>query len=167
MSKTEKNEVIFDSNNYRNHDEKNLKLISKSLKECGAGRSILIDAQNQIIAGNATFKQAKAAKIPFKIIETDGKTLIVVKRTDLKTGDKKRKKLALLDNSTSDKVTYDLDNISADFDLEELPDLGLEDVIPLADLGAAEDGREAAETEELLSCPKCGCTAPKGQFKNG
>lgn len=162
-----KEEIKFDGHNYRNHDERNLKLIGKSLKECGAGRSILIDADNEIIAGNATYKNALAQNIPVKIIETDGKTLIAVKRTDLNTGDKKRKKLALLDNSTSDKVTYDLDNISADFDLEDLPDLGLEAIIPPADLGAEEDGRDADKTEELLSCPKCGCTAPKRQFKNG
>lgn len=158
--------IKFDTNNYRNHDERNLRLIDKSLRECGAGRSILIDADNEIIAGNATFKKAKAQNIPVKIIETDGKTLIAVKRIDLKKCDKKRKKLALLDNSTSDKVTYDLDNISADFDLEELPDLGLEDIVPHVDLSGAEIGQEESKREELLTCPKCGCIAPKKQFKS-
>lgn len=161
-----KEEIKFDGHNYRNHDERNLKLIGKSLKECGAGRSILIDANNEIIAGNATYKNALAQNIPVKIIETDGKTLIAVKRTDLNTCDKKRKKLALLDNSTSDKVTYDLDNISADFDLEDLPDLGLEDVIPPAFDDAPED-KESGQMQDLLVCPHCGCTAPKRQFKNG
>ena len=85
-------EIKFDSKNYRKHDDRNLKLIKKSLKECGAGRSILLDAEGEIIAGNATYKTAKEANIPVKIIETDGKELIAVKRTDLKTEDKKRKK---------------------------------------------------------------------------
>ena len=127
-------EITLDTNNYRKHDERNLKLIKKSLKECGAGRSILIDANGEIIAGNATYKTAKEANIPVKIIKTDGKELIAVQRTDLATTDKKRKKLALLDNTTSDKPNWDIDTISADFDLGELPELGLEDLPEVAQL---------------------------------
>ena len=78
-------EIKFDALNYRTHDEKNLKLIKKSLKELGAGRSIVIDAEGEIIAGNATYKQARELGLPVQVIETDGKRLIVVKRTDLKT----------------------------------------------------------------------------------
>lgn len=121
-------EIKFDSRNYRKHTDKNLNLIKKSLKECGAGRSILIDNQGEIIAGNATYQNAEKLGIPVKIIETDGKELIAVKRTDLQTTDEKRKKLALMDNSTSDKVEWDLDNLSADFDLKDLAEFGLEDL---------------------------------------
>ena len=108
--------IKFDAHNYRTHDEKNLKLIKKSLKELGAGRSIVIDSEGEIIAGNATYKQARELGLPVQVIETDGKRLIVVKRTDLKTQDKKRKRLALMDNSTSDKVQWDFDHIAADFE---------------------------------------------------
>lgn len=31
----------------------------------------------------------------------------------------------------------------------------------------AEIGQEESKKEDLLTCPKCGCTAPKRQFKNG
>lgn len=126
--------IKYDQNNYRNHDDRNLNLIKKSLEECGAGRSILLDADGEIIAGNATYKSAQAAKIPVKIIKTDGKELIALQRTDLATKSKKRKKLALLDNSTSDKVQWDFDNLSADFDLSELPALGIEDLPETAQL---------------------------------
>lgn len=121
-------EIKLDTHNYRIHDERNLKLIKKSLQECGAGRSILIDADGEIIAGNATYKTAQESKIPVKIIKTDGKELIALQRTDLSTNDKKRKQLALMDNSTSDKVAWDLDTLSADFDLSELPELGIDDL---------------------------------------
>lgn len=121
-------EIKYDKHNYRKHDERNLNLIKKSLKECGAGRSILIDADGEIIAGNATYKTAQEANIPVKIIKTDGKELIALQRTDLSTQDKKRKQLALMDNTTSDKPNWDIDTISADFDLSELPALGLEDL---------------------------------------
>lgn len=156
--------IKFDTHNYRNHDERNLKLIEKSLKECGAGRSILLDSENEIIAGNATYKNAIANNIPVKIIETDGKTLIALKRTDLKTNSKKRKKLALLDNSTSNKVIWDLDNISADFDLSELPDMGLEEICGV-DVEDVESGNTADKDNDLIECPKCHCVGQRKEFK--
>jgi len=141
-------DIKFDAHNYRTHDEKNLKLIKKSLKELGAGRSIVIDSEGEIIAGNATYKQARELGLPVQVIETDGKRLIVVKRTDLKTQDKKRKRLALMDNSTSDKVQWDFDHIAADFDLSELPDFGIEALPDMAPVEPVEedDAPEVSET---------------------
>ena len=123
--------ISFDRNNYRKHSDKNKSLIRKSLKECGAGRSIITDKNGEIIAGNGVYQQAKALNIPIKIVETDGSELVVVKRTDLATEDEKRKKLALMDNSTSDQVEWDLENISSDFALEQLPEFGI-DTLPQA-----------------------------------
>ena len=54
-----KEQIKFDKRNYRKHNDKNKELINKSLEECGAGRSRLIDAENEIIAGNGVFEQAK------------------------------------------------------------------------------------------------------------
>lgn len=142
-------EITLDAHNYRVHDDRNLKLIKKSLKECGAGRSILIDADGEIIAGNATYKTAKEANIPVKVIKTDGNELIAVQRTDLSTKDKKRKKLALLDNTTSDKPNWDIDTISADFDLSELPELGLEDLPEVAQLEPEITEDEVPNDEEV------------------
>ena len=118
--------IKFDAHNYRKHSDKNKSLINKSLKECGAGRSIVIDNDGEIIAGNGIYEQAQKLNIPTKIIETDGSELVVVKRTDLKTGDEKRKQLAIMDNSTSDSSEFDLDSLQADFDVEQLQDWGLD-----------------------------------------
>lgn len=52
-------EIKFDKRNYRKHSDKNKNLINKSLKECGAGRSIVIDNNNEIIAGNGIYEQAQ------------------------------------------------------------------------------------------------------------
>lgn len=142
-------EIKLDAHNYRIHDERNLKLIKKSLKECGAARSIAIDADGEIIAGNATYKTAQELGIPVKIIKTDGKELIAVQRTDLATTDKKRKKLALMDNTTSDKPNWDIDTISADFDLSELPELGLEDLPEVAQLEPEITEDEVPNDEEV------------------
>lgn len=49
-------EIKFDKRNYRIHNDKNKNLIKKSLDELGAGRSIIIDNQNEIIGGNGFLK---------------------------------------------------------------------------------------------------------------
>lgn len=95
-------EIKLDAHNYRIHDDKNLKLIKRSLKKLGAGRSILIDADGEIIAGNATFKTAQELGIPVEVIKTDGTKIVALQRTDLHTQDRKRKEMALMDNTTSE-----------------------------------------------------------------
>lgn len=117
--------INLDKRNYRKHSNKNKELIKKSLKECGAGRSIVIDSEENIIAGNGIYEQAQKLKIPTKIVETDGNELVVVKRTDLKTDDEKRKQLAIMDNSTSDSSEFDFDLLQEDFDNEVLEDWGI------------------------------------------
>lgn len=117
------NEIKFDKRNYRKHGDKNKKLIKKSLDELGAGRSIVIDNDGEIIGGNGVF-EAWGDK-PVKVIETDGSELVVVKRTDLSTDDEKRKKLAVMDNSTSDSSEFDLVLLQDDFDVPDLQNMGI------------------------------------------
>lgn len=116
----------FDRKNYRKHGTKNKQLISKSLQDCGAGRSIVVDKEGEIIAGNGIYEQAQKLKMPVKVIETDGTELIAVKRTDLSTADAKRQQLAILDNSTSDTSEFDLQMLAQDFTPSELLDFGIE-----------------------------------------
>ena len=114
-----------DERNYRTHNKKNLDLIKKSVKEVGLARSIVIDNENNIICGNG-LTSTLDKNTPIQIIETDGSQLVVVKRTDLKTNDEKRKQLAIMDNSTSDSSEFDLESLQADFDVEQLQDWGLD-----------------------------------------
>jgi DNA modification methylase len=113
-------ELKFDTKNYRIHGEKNLRLIGKSLSECGAGRSILIDKEDCIIAGNGVYQKAKEMSLPVRVIESDGTELIAIKRTDLTNKDDRRKALALADNYTSDTSVFDVDMILEDFSTEDL-----------------------------------------------
>ena len=117
--------IIFDSQNYRTHSKLNKKIIKKSLDELGAGRSVLMDSENCLIAGNGVKEQW--GDRPIKIIETDGSELIVVKRTDLKTQDKRRKKLALIDNHASDTSDFTFSEINKDFTTEELEQWNVKD----------------------------------------
>lgn len=118
--------IKFDQRNYRKHNDKNKELINKSLSECGAGRSILIDNEDEIIAGNGVYEQAKALNIPVRVIETDGCELIAVKRTDLNTQDEKRKRLAVMDNSSSDSSEFELPLLLEDFEAVDLSEMGVE-----------------------------------------
>ena len=120
------NEIKFDKRNYRKHDKKNKSLIKKSLEKFGAGRSIVVDAEGEIIGGNGVYEQAQKLGLKTKIVETDGSELVVVKRTDLKTDDEKRKALAVMDNSTSDTSEFDIDLLEEDFAIEDLNDMGLD-----------------------------------------
>lgn len=110
--------IRLDPRNYRAHNKRNKELINKSLRECGAGRSVLIDKEGALIAGNGVYEQAKKLNIPTKIIETDGSELIVVQRKDLSTKDLKHKKLAVMDNSASDSSDFDLEVMKTDFTVE-------------------------------------------------
>lgn len=136
--------VKFDKRNYRKHGDRNRKLIRKSLDELGAGRSIVIDADGEIIGGNGVFEAW--GDRPIKVIESDGSELVVVQRTDLKTNDEKRKKLAIMDNSTSDTSTWDMSLLQADFDIPALSDLGVD--VKLKDVDDKEP--DIKFTEELL-----------------
>ena len=123
-------DLKFDKWNFRRQSEKNRDLINKSINEVGFGRSVVIDNENEIICGNGVVSQI-AKSTPIKVIETDGSELVVVKRTDLKTDDAKRKQLAVMDNSTSDSSDFDLTLLQEDFDTEELEDWGLDDFISM------------------------------------
>ena len=117
-------EIKFDKRNYRIHNDRNKKLIKKSLEECGAGRSIVIDNDGEIIGGNGIY-EAWGNK-PVKVIETDGSELVVVKRTDLRTDDEKRKKLAVMDNTASDTAEMDVKLVIDDFGIETATEMGLD-----------------------------------------
>lgn len=121
------NELKQDARNYRKHSERNKELIRKSVDECGFGRSVVMDADGVLIGGNGVAMAAGDA--PVRVIETDGSELVVVKRTDLHTGDEKRKLLALADNATSDSSAGDWDTqaMDEDWDRAQLDEWGVAD----------------------------------------
>ena len=119
--------IKLDSKNYRKHSTENQEMINKSLRELGAGRSVLMDNEDELSAGNETYTQAQKLGLPIKIVESDGKTLIVVKRTDLATDDEARKQLAIVDNLASDKSEFDFDLLKNDFEIDFLQDVGFTD----------------------------------------
>lgn len=147
-----------DKRNYRKHNERNLGLIRKSVDEVGLGRSIVIDSENEIVCGNGLVSQLDE-KTPVKVIETDGSELVVVKRTDLNREDEKRRKLAIMDNSTSDSSEFDVELLKVDLSIPELQDLGL----PVFEESNIDVDSFFEDTEEkenkkkkTITCPHCG-----------
>ncbi len=113
-----------DKRNYRKHNDRNLSLIKKSVDECGFGRSIVIDAEDNIIGGNGLVSTLDK-NTPVRVVETDGSELVVVKRTDLETESLKRKRLAVLDNSTSDTSKFNYELLREDLQISDLEDFGI------------------------------------------
>lgn len=102
LKKTKIANLIPDNLNANKGTQYGQHLIEKSLRELGAGRSILLDKNNRIIAGNKTVENA--ANIGLEdvlIIETDGKQIVAVKRTDIDIDTEQGHKMAIADNSTS------------------------------------------------------------------
>ena len=94
-------DLVFDNKNFNKHTEFGMSLIEKSLRTNGAGRSILIDKNNRIIAGNGVTEVAGQIGLDdVQIVETDGTKIIAVKRTDIDLDTKQGREMALADNAT-------------------------------------------------------------------
>lgn len=150
-------DLKFDKRNYRRHSEENQNLIKKSINEVGFGRSVVVDADNEIICGNGVVSQI-AKNTPIKVVETNGSELVVVKRTDLQTDDAKRKQLAVMDNSTSDSSDFDLTLLQEDFSNEELGNFGITIFEPSdVDIDSFfEEAESKTKEPKTIKCPKCG-----------
>ena len=167
-----------DAKNARKHNPRNIGAIVDSLQAVGAGRSIVVDEHNTILAGNGLIEAAAEAGITkLKIVEADGSTIIAVRRTGLTK--KQKTLLALSDNRTNELSEWDGDNLRellaglddseriklalAESDLKAL-NLSTEQLEAPADFGEV---NENIETEH--QCPKCGYkfsgwkAVPKGE----
>jgi DNA modification methylase len=93
-------ELILDEHNANKGTKRGRKLLEQSLGKYGAGRSVLVDRNNRVIAGNKTIEAARAAGMKsISVIETDGSSLVAVQRGDLDLKrDKKARELAIADN---------------------------------------------------------------------
>ena len=119
-----------DSRNFNKGSEQGQELMERSFKEMGAGRSILIDKNGNIIAGNKSQKAAIAAGIKkVRIIETTGDELVAVKRTDVDIDSAEGRKMAYLDNLTTQvNLTWDqteLQAVQADVEGFDVGDFGV------------------------------------------
>ena len=106
-------DLKFDDKNFNRHTSYGMSLLEKSLRENGAGRSILLDKDNNIIAGNGVVEAAGQIGLEkVKIVEATGDEIIAVKRKDIALNSKKGREMALADNSTAKAdLEWDFENI--------------------------------------------------------
>lgn len=102
-----------DGENFNRHTEFGQKLLEDSLRKFGAGRSILVDKDGNIIAGNGVVETAAAIGMEdVVVVKTDGKKLVVVQRDDLTLDSPEGRELALADNMTALKgIDLDLEKV--------------------------------------------------------
>jgi len=147
-------DLKHDHKNARKRTDRSASLIKESLERYGAARSIVIDEDNRILAGNGTIEGAKAAGIKnLRVIETDGTEIIAVKRTGL--SEEEKVGLALADNRTSDLSDWDADmlkqlseeqDITPWFEEDDLAEIiGEVEQLPAEGLTDADDVPEAPE----------------------
>jgi hypothetical protein len=106
-------DLVHDPENRRKRTSRNLSMIVDSLKAVGAARSIVIDEDNVVRAGNGVFEGALAAGITkLQIIDADGDTLIAVRRRGL--SDAQKRDLGIYDNRTAELAAWDVTQLAAD-----------------------------------------------------
>lgn len=113
-------DLKFDHKNARKRTDSSAKLIQESLQRYGAARSIVIDEDNRILAGNGTIEGAKALGLTkLKVIEASGDEIIAVRRSGLSEDEKVG--LAIADNRAAELSDWDaemLHQLSEEHDLE-------------------------------------------------
>ena len=105
-----------DASNANRGTERGRYALEASLRKYGAGRSILIDRNGRIIAGNKTAETAADVGIDDVIIvQTDGRQIVAVQRTDLDLDSKEARELAYADNRVGElDLSFDPEQLLAD-----------------------------------------------------
>jgi site-specific DNA-methyltransferase (adenine-specific) len=125
-------DLIPDASNANRGTERGRYALEASLRKYGAGRSILLDREGRIIAGNKTAETAADVGIDDVIVvQTDGSKLVAVQRMDLDLDSKEARELAYADNRVG--------QLDLDFDPEQI----------LADLQAGVDLDQFWRKDEL------------------
>lgn len=97
-----------DQRNARKHNARNIGMIEDALNEVGAARSIVIDEDGNILAGNGTVEAAAQAGIErVKVVEASGEEIVAVRRRGLT--EKQKRRLALFDNRTAELAEWEID----------------------------------------------------------
>ena len=163
MKKAKISDLIPDNINANKGTQRGSAMLEKSLREYGAGRSVLVDKAGRIIAGNKTIEAAGSIGLDDAVmVETDGTRVVIVKRTDLDLDSPQGRGLAIADNRVAEVgLDWDLDaleKIGEELDLrefwfdDELP--GLLNV-PEFSFIDEDDKNRLDETNESV-CPHCG-----------
>ena len=159
-----------DPHNARRHDPRNIGAIADSLGRVGFARSIVIDEDGIVLAGNGTIEAAGQAGMGrVQVVEADGETIIAVRRSGLTP--KQKALLAVGDNRAAElapgwnedvlldlKERLDIDPAELEFSEEEWGKIE-EAAVGGDDAAEAQPPAEFSSFDETLAteyrCPKC------------
>lgn len=141
-------DLKFDDKNFNKHTQYGMSLLEKSLRENGAGRSILVDKDNNIIAGNGIVEAAGSIGIEkVKIVEVKGDEIVAVKRTDVSLDSKQGREMAYADNATAAAdLEWDEETLKSELDDDVIRAYGLE----LEDEENVEEEKPELDFTEIL-----------------
>ena len=111
------NDLSPDARNANKGTVRGRGMVEASLREVGAGRSIVVDREGRVIAGNKTLESAVDIGLEIQVVHTNGERLVVVQRDDLDLSDDTgpARKLAYLDNQASSVgLSWDAEQMLAD-----------------------------------------------------
>ena len=150
-------EITPDTMNANEGTERGAYMIAQSLSRFGAGRSIVVDKHGRIIAGEHVFQQAADLDLDMVEVETDGNTLVVVKRTDLDfEEDDRARGLSIADNRAAQVgIKFDPEVLIATSQQMDISDFFREEELKKIE-------REFAQVAELaLTVPQSNIDSPK------
>lgn len=102
MAKITIKDLKFDKHNFNAHTPEGMELLDKSISGFGFGRSVVVDKNDNLIAGNGVVETAlKQGKTKIIEVETDGTELVVVRRKDVDINTKQGREMAYADNSVA------------------------------------------------------------------
>lgn len=167
--KAKLSDLIPDDRNANAGTVRGLAMLDDSLREDGAGRGILLDRNNKVIAGNKTLE--RAVDLGFDeviIVPTDGKQIVATQRVDVDIESAKGRRMAIRDNRVGevdlewnpDELKSLMDegvDLSQFFDQDELS--AILQTVP--DVEFKEYDESVADDVEYCTCPKCGHKFPK------
>lgn len=141
-------DLKLDKHNANLGTERGKELLDQSIKELGAGRSILVDKEGNVIAGNKTLAAARKAGLKIRVVPSKRDELVVVQREDLDLDDAtgEARRLAYLDNRVAEiDLEWDVNILAQDvaegLDLDALGflDKELQKLLVHADVGEQEE----------------------------
>lgn len=163
-------DFIPDKQNANRGTQRGQKMIQDSLRQDGAARSIVVDAHNNVVAGNKTLENAVDIGLENAVVvEVSGNELVVTKRIDWDLyNDEAPRRYAWRDNQSA-LVSIDFDpeqfaaEIAAGVDFGEVftadEQAELLNSIPDVDFQEYDEGVE--KEVEYITCPHCGEKFPK------
>lgn len=96
----------YDEGNLRRHTDRNLDVISESIRQFGAARAIVVDEDGTVLAGNGVLEAARENGITkVRLVPVDGEEIVAVQVSHL-TPEQKRL-YAVADNRASELSEWD------------------------------------------------------------